>query len=223
MRSRRRIVRARTPSKQAVARIDLPRPELSGILTAAARGPAALVDTGELLKTTVSAELGGSRFDLDEDALAALRAYLDRAGERLGSHPDRTAVLAGLERSIAAQLQRARAAAGEPVDAATMSAALAAVGRVDGPKLDGEHGDPLVHRAPRKLYRLQEGRKIAGVCAGLAAFAEIDVSLVRLGFILGAFFTGGMLIAAYIVLVLVMPVARTPEEIAAAHGGRAVG
>ncbi len=71
----------------------------------------------------------------------------------------------------------------------------------------------------RRLFRIGEGRKIAGVCVGLAAFASIDVSLVRLGFILGAFFSGGILIVAYIALTLLMPIARTPEEIAAARGG----
>jgi phage shock protein PspC (stress-responsive transcriptional regulator) len=172
------------------------------------------------LKTSVSVDLDGSRFDLDEDAFAALRSYLDRAGERLGNHPDRAAVLAGLERQIATRLGRIRPA-DAPIDLATMSAALAAVGRVDGPKLDGEPPDDEPRTARRRLYRLREHRKIAGVCAGLAAYAEIDVTLIRLAFILCTFFTGGMLIAAYIALVFIMPIADTPDEIAAAYGRRA--
>jgi phage shock protein PspC (stress-responsive transcriptional regulator) len=169
------------------------------------------------VKTTVSVELDRSRFDLEEDAFAALRAYLGTAGERLGDHPDRTAVLAGLERSIAAELGRGRAAAGEPIDAATVRAALTAVGRVDGPQLHGAPHPGDTRAAPRKLYRLREYGKIAGVCAGFAAYTEIDVSLIRVAFILCTFFTGGLLIAAYIALALIMPVARTTEEIAATH------
>ncbi len=175
------------------------------------------------MKTTVSVELDGARFDLDEDALGALRSYLDRAAERLGAHPDRAAVLAGLERSIATRLGGARAGTGQSIDAATLRAALAAVGRVDGPKVHREPHDDDPGTGRRKLYRLRDEKKIAGVCAGLAAFTEIDVSLVRLAFILCTFFTGGMLIAAYIALMFIMPIARTPEEIVAAHGGRATG
>jgi phage shock protein PspC (stress-responsive transcriptional regulator) len=68
---------------------------------------------------------------------------------------------------------------------------------------------------------LRDG-KIAGVCAGLAAFAEVDVNIVRLVFIIAALFSFGLLLAAYVVLMFVLPVAHTDEEIAAAHGGRNV-
>jgi len=170
------------------------------------------------VKATVAIELDGCAFTLDADAFGALRAYLDKAGERLGDHPDRSEVLAGLERSIAANLGRHRDAQ-NPIDKRELTAALAAVGRVDGPALGGTTRGAGARPRMRRLFRIGEGRKIAGVCAGLAAFAGIDVSLVRLGFILGAFFSGGILIVAYIALALVMPIARTPEEIAAAHGG----
>jgi phage shock protein C len=172
------------------------------------------------LKATVSVELDGSHFVLDEDAFAALHSYLDRAGTRLGDHPDRAEVLVRLERAIATRLGRERAGSVRPVAAEEMRATLAAVGRVDGPALDEEPRSEEEPSRSRKLYRLREHRKIAGVCAGLAAFTEIDVSLVRLAFILCTFFTGGMLMAAYVVLMFVMPVAHTPEEVAAAHGGR---
>src|SRR5688572_32840005 len=43
----------------------------------------------------ISIELDGTTFTLDERAYAALRSYLDRAGTRLGLHPDRAEVIAG--------------------------------------------------------------------------------------------------------------------------------
>jgi len=178
------------------------------------------------MNTTITVDLGGKRFTLDERAYAALRSYLDRASARLGGHPDRVEVLAGLERSIAAKLER-RAPAGGVCDEAVLTATLGEVGRVDGPEL----GRPdEVEPAPaaagydtrwgtRRLYRLRDG-KIAGVCAGLGAFAQIDVNIVRLLFIIAALFSFGLLLAVYIVLAFVLPVAHTDEEIAAAHGGR---
>jgi phage shock protein PspC (stress-responsive transcriptional regulator) len=177
------------------------------------------------MNTTMTIDLGGRSFTLDERAYAALRSYLDRAAARLGNHPDRTEVLAGLERSIAAKLGR-RAPSGGVCDEATVAAALQDVGPVEGPNL----GEPDRGPEPgatgggtpwgsRRLYRLREGQMIAGVCAGLAAFLEIDANIMRLLFIVAGLFTGGVLVLAYVVLMFVMPPAQTEEEIAAAHGG----
>jgi phage shock protein PspC (stress-responsive transcriptional regulator) len=175
------------------------------------------------MNSTINVELGGQRFTLDEPAYAALRAYLDRAAVRLGSHPDRLEVLAGLERAIAAKLELRAPAAGA-CNEASVSAALREVGRVDGPDLGepepDEPGPSAASGTGWHIYRLREGQVAAGVCNGLAAFAEIDVGIVRLLFIVGAFFSLGLLLAAYIVLMFVIPVAHTDEEIAAAHGGR---
>jgi len=169
------------------------------------------------MKATVGIELDGCSFALDEAAFAALRAYLDKAAERLGDHPDRTDVLAGLERSIANKLGRNRGTQ-SPIDERELSVALAAVGRVDGPTLGGraDEGRNLTssRTTGRRLYRLREGQKIAGVCTGLAAFANVDVSFVRLGFVLGSMFSGGALLVAYAALAFLMPIANTPEEIA---------
>jgi len=45
---------------------------------------------------------------------------------------------------------------------------------------------------------------IAGVCAGLAKYLEIDVVLVRVGFIFLTFFTG-FTVLLYIILAIVAP------------------
>ena len=162
------------------------------------------------MKSAISIELDGTAFTLDERAYAALRSYLDRAGERLGSHPDRAEVVAGVERRIAAKLrQRGAANNGAVVDEAAMLAALKEVGRVDGPALDGSTpSEEAAHAEPRarKLYRLREGHWFAGVCTGLAAYFGLDAVVVRLIFILAAVFSGGTAILVYVVLMFLMPI-----------------
>jgi phage shock protein PspC (stress-responsive transcriptional regulator) len=81
----------------------------------------------------------------------------------------------------------------------------------------GEEGD--ARPRARRLYRLTEGSHVAGVCAGLAAFSEVDVGLIRFLFLISTMFSGGVLILGYAVLAFVMPMARTDAEVAAAHGG----
>ena len=56
----------------------------------------------------------------------------------------------------------------------------------------------------KKLYRSRNDKKIAGVCAGLAKYLNMDVTVVRLIMVLLALFVGGGLIA-YIVCALVIP------------------
>jgi phage shock protein C len=75
----------------------------------------------------------------------------------------------------------------------------------------------------RRLYRLREGQQIAGVCTGLSAFSEIDVGMIRLLFLLGALFSGGVLLVGYVAMMFVMPLARTEAEIAEARGGLPAG
>ena len=56
----------------------------------------------------------------------------------------------------------------------------------------------------KMLYRKEEGKKIAGVCAGLAEYLNIDVTLIRLAWAL-VFFFGGTGLILYIIAAIVMP------------------
>lgn len=56
----------------------------------------------------------------------------------------------------------------------------------------------------KKLYRSVNERMIWGVCGGIAEYFNIDVSLVRIGFVLFAT-SGGFGILLYIIMAIVMP------------------
>jgi phage shock protein C len=55
----------------------------------------------------------------------------------------------------------------------------------------------------RKLMRSRANRKIAGVCAGFAEYFDLDVTVVRVVWLIVALFGGGIL--AYIIAWIVMP------------------
>lgn len=48
-------------------------------------------------------------------------------------------------------------------------------------------------------------KSLFGVCGGIAKWLNLDVSLVRILFVLGAIFTGSLVFWAYILLALVLP------------------
>ncbi len=59
--------------------------------------------------------------------------------------------------------------------------------------------------ARNRLCRSSDA-KIMGVCAGISKWLDVDVSLVRLGFIIGSFITGGVLCFIYLGLGIFLPV-----------------
>ena len=61
---------------------------------------------------------------------------------------------------------------------------------------------PAVRRS--RLVRVQEGKKIAGVCAGFARYLDIDVVLVRIVWLVITL-TAGVGLIAYIVAWVAMP------------------
>lgn len=54
------------------------------------------------------------------------------------------------------------------------------------------------------LHKCKYNHKLFGVCCGLAKSLNIDVTLVRLCFVLGTIFTGSVLLWIYLLLALVL-------------------
>lgn len=57
---------------------------------------------------------------------------------------------------------------------------------------------------PRKLYRSQTDRKVAGVCGGLAEYFNVDPTLIRVLFIVLAV-CGGAGLVLYLAMWIVVP------------------
>lgn len=57
---------------------------------------------------------------------------------------------------------------------------------------------------PKKLYRIMEGKMLCGVCTGLADYFALDVSIIRLIFVV-ATLAGGAGIIAYIAAAFIIP------------------
>lgn len=63
----------------------------------------------------------------------------------------------------------------------------------------------------KRFYRIQSGKKIAGVCTGLADYFGLDVTLVRVLFIVLAFGAGSAVLA-YVILWIAAPEAPAPDS-----------
>ena len=56
----------------------------------------------------------------------------------------------------------------------------------------------------KKRYRIKEGKKLAGVCGGIAEYFQFDPTIIRLLWVLAAILWGSGLIA-YIVCAFLIP------------------
>lgn len=176
--------------------------------------------------TTVN--LNGRAYQVEEQAFEALRAYLDEAGRLLADDPDCREILADLEQAIGDKAARCLGAGKNVVSEAEMKRILAEMGPVEaGSETSGaapgsgagQTADaPRETTGPKRLYLVREGEMIGGVCNGLAAYFNVDPTIVRLVFVLLLFLSGGLVAIAYLVLMFVVPTAKTAEERAAARG-----
>ena len=61
------------------------------------------------------------------------------------------------------------------------------------------------HWPGKKLYRSQRDRKLAGICGGLGDYFNCDPTLVRVAWVIAAFFSAGIALFFYLVLIFVIP------------------
>lgn len=183
------------------------------------------------MRKVITGSLNGNAYQFEEAAYDAIRLYLERAERALGSNPDRKEIIADLEQAIGDKCDtflgkhktvvledEARTILREmgPVDG---SAAVEDDAQASAAQPEAHAGTAMLAIAPsrKRLFRLPEEGMMGGVCAGLAAYFGVDVVWMRLGFVLMAIFTG-IWFFAWLVLLIVMPAARTPEQIASARG-----
>ena len=57
----------------------------------------------------------------------------------------------------------------------------------------------------KRLYRSQRDRKLAGICAGLADYINVDPVLMRVLWVAFAFLSAGVALLLYLALIFIIP------------------
>lgn len=57
----------------------------------------------------------------------------------------------------------------------------------------------------KKLTKSQTNRKVSGVCAGIAEYLNVDVTIIRVAFVIATIIGVGSPILIYLILMFVMP------------------
>jgi len=171
--------------------------------------------------------LGGYPFTIDDNAYRKLNKYLDTIERHFSTSEGCDEIISDIESRIAELFNESLN--GQPiVSMKDIDAAIATMGTpeefgaVAGDYEEEEHAKEKSgeYKTGKKLFRDPDTKIIGGVCSGLAAYFGIEDPLwVRLGAVALAF-TGGLSVPLYILLLIILPKARTSADKLAMRGER---
>ncbi|MDQ1332806.1 MAG: phage shock protein [Bacteroidota bacterium] len=165
------------------------------------------------MKITVSINLGGYSFNIDEDAYSELKRYLKNLEIHFAGEESSTEILSDIETRMAELFRTKLTSYKQVINIEDVRQVISVLGSpedisdTEGPSAREKFSTPGYHR----MYRDTEHRIIGGVCAGMGAFWNIEPWLVRTIFIIITMM-GGLGILVYLILYIVLPEAKTTAQ-----------
>lgn len=169
------------------------------------------------MKKTVTINLGGIVFHIDEDAYEMLRSYLDKLNVRF-NQDTANEIVTDIENRIAEMFSEIRASDHQAISIENVQEVIRTMGNPDD--IAGEPSQQpndsndeyqVPRNSNRRFYRNPDDKILGGVCSGISAYFNLDPVWFRLLFALAVIFAGsGFMI--YIILWIIIPQANSPLE-----------
>jgi phage shock protein PspC (stress-responsive transcriptional regulator) len=168
------------------------------------------------MKKTISVNISGMMFNVDEDAFLRLSEYLTSIKKHFEGTEGQAEIIADIESRIAELMQSRISETRQVISIDDIEEIIAALGQPfemdEDQDAGGRHASSeYSYNTRKRFFRDGENRKIAGVAAGIAAYFSTDPTWIRVLFVLLVFASGFGLVI-YAVLWLVVPEARTTAE-----------
>ncbi|MEZ4722022.1 MAG: PspC domain-containing protein [Flavobacteriales bacterium] len=172
------------------------------------------------MKKTVQVNLGGQAFVLDEDAYEALSNYLNQITKLYNNSPGKDEILHDIEARIAELFSERLGGSRSVISMPDLDYVIQIMGRPEQFEESSEEFESETQGSSKsfredaknkRFYRDLDDQVIGGVCSGIAYYVGLDPLWVRLAFAISIGF-GGLGIFLYIVLLLVVPEAKTTAE-----------
>ncbi len=166
------------------------------------------------MKKVINVGIGGRTFVIDEDAYQRLDAYIERFKEKVKMGLQTNEVIEEVEIRIAELFTEFLGARQEVVNIAIVNKVIAQLGMPDGTDADKDfmsNENINTMRTTKKFFRDPDSKTIGGVCSGLAAYMDIDVTLIRIIFLV-ALICGSLGFWIYVIFWIVAPVAKSASD-----------
>jgi len=175
------------------------------------------------MNKTVSINLMGVVFNIEEDAYESLKKYIELLSQHFSGKEGQEEIISDIEARFAELFQERLA--NEEVQILNVEHVQACINKMGLPEdFDTEtydfENETITHEKPKKrLYRNADDNILGGVCAGITNyFGFNDPVWLRIAFVLLVIFSGGTIVLLYLFLWLIVPEARLPYEKLAMKG-----
>ncbi len=169
------------------------------------------------MKKTLTVNISGIVFHIDEDAYEKLNHYLASVRRHFTPDDGCDEIMADIESRIAETLQEKISDSKQVVSLKDVQEVISQLGEPDQIGGEEEPAQPAsrkrirTEKTSRRLYRDPDNAILGGVAGGLGAYFHLDPTWVRVAFVLFTFVYGfGPLV--YLILWIVVPKARTTAE-----------
>ena len=182
------------------------------------------------MKKTLTVNLGGTVFNIDEDAYRLLDNYLSNLKMHFRKDAGADEIVDDIERRISELFAEKLTAGSQVITITDVEEVITRMGKPEDMETEGDDATSSSHNGTnsgswnagtagqatasvrRRLYRNPDDKILGGVVSGLAAYLNWDVTLLRLLFFVVLICGYGTLIPVYIVCWLIIPEARTAAE-----------
>ncbi|MCE5346172.1 MAG: PspC domain-containing protein [Bacteroidales bacterium] len=165
------------------------------------------------MKITVSINLGGYSFNIDEDAYAELKMYLRNLELHFAEEESSSEILSDIEARMSELFRTKLTNYKKVITIEDVRQAISVLGTPeDISDNDGTAArDKFSSHGYHRMYRDTDHRIIGGVCSGMGAYWNIEPWIVRIIFIVITMM-GGLGVLVYIILYIVLPEAKTTAQ-----------
>ena len=187
------------------------------------------------MKKTLTVNLGGTVFHIDEDAYRLLDNYLCNLKLHFKKMEGADEIVDDIERRISELLAEKLAEGLQVITLTHVEEVIARMGKPeemeeDGVEADsrnsanadhesdryasggGEAGAQEPRKVSRRFFRNPDDKMLGGVAGGMAAYFGWDVTVVRLVFIIVLLFGYSVILPTYLICWIVVPEAKTAAE-----------
>ena len=170
------------------------------------------------MKKTLTINLNNTVFHIDDDAYELLQSYLAEVGHHFKSETEKADIMNDIEARIAELFSEKMQGNKNVITIDDVNDIIEVMGKPNqfaDVETDEESDQTETKKTAshsKKFYRDTEHQLLGGVAAGLAAYLNLDVTLVRAILIILVVFTSGYIIPIYLVMWLIAPKAETTAQ-----------
>lgn len=165
------------------------------------------------MKKTLTVNLGGTVFHIDEDAYRLLDNYLSNLKLHFRRQAGADEIVNDIELRISELFSEKLTAGSQVITIADVEEVIVRMGKPEEMETGAEEEKAFSYTTTRRrLYRNPDDRMLGGVIGGLSVYLGWDTTWFRLIFIFCAIFGFKLLIPLYIICWIVIPEARTAAE-----------